>query len=202
MFKTEQEEFWAGDFGDAYAARNASSHLLAANLAFFSRVLERTGPVTSVSELGANVGMNLRALGLLLPGVRRAAVEINANACTALRAEGVDVIQGSFLEQRAPRAELGFVKGVLIHIAPEQLSVAYDSLDAASERWCLVAEYYNPTPVTVPYRGHSDRLFKRDFAGEFLSKHSRWSLVDYGFLYRRDPVFPQDDITWFLMRSK
>jgi len=26
-------------------------------------------------------------------------------------------------------------------------------------------------------------------------------LVDYGFAYRRDPNFPQDDITWFLMEK-
>ena len=27
-------------------------------------------------------------------------------------------------------------------------------------------------------------------------------LIDYGFSYHRDPVFPQDDITWFLMERK
>ena len=25
---------------------------------------------------------------------------------------------------------------------------------------------------------------------------------DYGFAYKRDPKFPQDDITWFLMEKK
>jgi len=25
--------------------------------------------------------------------------------------------------------------------------------------------------------------------------------VDYGFLYKNDPIFPQDDITWFLMKK-
>jgi len=24
-------------------------------------------------------------------------------------------------------------------------------------------------------------------------------LIDYGFAYRHDPNFPQDDITWFLL---
>jgi spore coat polysaccharide biosynthesis protein SpsF len=27
-------------------------------------------------------------------------------------------------------------------------------------------------------------------------------LVDYGFAYHRDPNFPQDDITWFLLEKR
>jgi len=72
-------------------------------------------------------------------------------------------------------------------------------LVASCARYLLVAEYYNPTPIAIPYRGHNDRLFKRDFAGEILERHSKMRLLDYGFAYRRDPCFPQDDISWFLM---
>ncbi|MFM6157881.1 MAG: pseudaminic acid biosynthesis-associated methylase, partial [Sphaerospermopsis kisseleviana] len=67
--------------------------------------------------------------------------------------------------------------------------------------YLLIAEYYNPSPVAIPYRGHADRLFKRDFAGEVLDQHPELRLVDYGFVYRRDPNFPQDDITWFLIEK-
>jgi spore coat polysaccharide biosynthesis protein SpsF len=66
----------------------------------------------------------------------------------------------------------------------------------------LICEYYNPSPVAIPYRGHSDRLFKRDFAGEMLEMFADLKLVDYGFAYHRDPAFPQDDITWFLMEKR
>ena len=72
----------------------------------------------------------------------------------------------------------------------------------SAARWILVCEYYNPAPVAVPYRGHTDRLFKRDFAGEMLEQFADLRLIDYGFAYRRDPAFPQDDITWFLMEKK
>jgi spore coat polysaccharide biosynthesis protein SpsF len=27
-------------------------------------------------------------------------------------------------------------------------------------------------------------------------------LLDYGFAYRRDPDFPQDDINWFLLERR
>ncbi|MDH3208977.1 MAG: hypothetical protein OEL91_01100, partial [Burkholderiaceae bacterium] len=95
-----------------------------------------------------------------------------------------------------------FVKGVLIHINPNMLALTYNKLYEASQRWVLVCEYYNPTPTSIPYRGHTDRLFKRDFAGEMLDTFADLQLVDYGFAYRRDPAFPQDDIAWFLMEKK
>ena len=82
------------------------------------------------------------------------------------------------------------------------LDVVYSKLYAASKRYILVCEYYNPAPVTINYRGHDDRLFKRDFAGELMEKYSDLELVDYGFCYKRDPAFPQDDVTWFLLEKK
>lgn len=100
------------------------------------------------------------------------------------------------------RYDLTFIKGVLIHINPEMLTDVYDKLLSACGRYILVAEYYNPVPVAISYRGHSDRLFKRDFAGEIMDRHPKLQLIDYGFVYRRDPNFPQDDITWFLMEKK
>lgn len=76
-FKTQQEEFWAGQFGTDYISRNKSAQLLASNHAFFSRILGRTHGVESVLEIGANVGMNIRALKNLLPEGDFWGVEIN-----------------------------------------------------------------------------------------------------------------------------
>lgn len=35
MYKTEQEEFWATEFGSEYIKRNQSDQLLASNVCFF-----------------------------------------------------------------------------------------------------------------------------------------------------------------------
>jgi pseudaminic acid biosynthesis-associated methylase len=78
----------------------------------------------------------------------------------------------------------------------------YEKLFAASSKYILIGEYYNPSPVSVTYRGHSDRLFKRDFAGEMLDLYPELRLIDYGFCYKRDRSFPQDDITWFLLEKQ
>lgn len=53
---TEQEDFWAGEFGNSYVERNKYEHYAAANLAFFSKVIARTQRVNKILELGANVG--------------------------------------------------------------------------------------------------------------------------------------------------
>ncbi|WP_133511735.1 pseudaminic acid biosynthesis-associated methylase [Candidatus Thiosymbion oneisti] len=205
MYSTTQEQFWAKTYGDEYTKRNMDSRLIVNNVAFFLRILRRTGPLKSVIELGANIGFCLRALRSLLPDTELSALEINESAADVLESWGevTRVYRQSLLEFEPNRCwDLAFTKGVLIHINPEKLSVAYDKLYASSGKYVLVAEYYNPKPVTIPHQGHTDTLFKRDFAGELLDRFSDLRLIDYGFVYRRDPVFPQDDVSWFLMEKR
>ena len=203
-FRTEQEAFWAGEFGSDYISRNQGDRLLASNLDFFVKALCGARNLGSCIEFGANIGMNLKALKLLYPGLDASGIEINAEAARQL-AEVIpadQVINASILDFKPTRTwDLTLIKGVLIHLNPEVLAEVYDRLVECSGRYLLVAEYYNPSPVAIPYRGHSDRLFKRDFAGEIMERHPVLKLVDYGFAYRRDPNFPQDDITWFLMEK-
>ena len=203
-YKTEQEKFWAEEFGDEYIGRNQGAQLLASNLNFFTKALTNAGKINSCKEFGANIGMNLKALKLLYPHMNMSAVEINAKASEELsKLIGKEnVFTGSIFDSSSTeQADLAMIKGVLIHINPGMLPLVYQKLYEASSKYILIAEYYNPSPIAIPYRGHSDRLFKRDFAGEFLDKFSDVRLVDYGFAYHKDSSFPQDDITWFLLRK-
>ena len=203
-FKTEQEAFWAGDFGTDYIKRNQGNALLASNLDFFANALRRTRNIKSCIEFGANIGMNLKALNLLHPSIDMHAIEINAEAARQLGAimPLAQVYNTSILDFAPIRQwDLTLIKGVLIHINPDMLSKVYEKLVTSTGRYLMVAEYYNPAPVAISYRGHSDRLFKRDFAGEIMDRYPQMKLVDYGFAYHRDPSFPQDDITWFLMEK-
>jgi pseudaminic acid biosynthesis-associated methylase len=147
--------------------------------------------------------MNLKALRLLYPELQVTGVEINHDAADESRKAigSENVVEGSLFEWTGEPSELSFTQGVLIHLNPEMLPTAYERLYAGSSRFILVAEYYSPKPVSVPYRGHNDCLFKCDFAGEMLERYADLSLIDYGFVYRRDPKFPQDDISWFLMKK-
>lgn len=202
-FKTEQEAFWAGTFGDEYVSRNKSAQLLASNTAFFSKIIPKTSRVKSLIEFGANIGMNLHAIRTLLPNVELSAIEINQHAVSELsKFEQISVYPQSILDFTPDRTwDMVLIKGVLIHINPESLKQVYELLYRSSSRYICVAEYYNPSPVEVMYRGHSGRLFKRDFAGELMDGYPDLKLVDYGFAYHRDTYFPQDDITWFLLEK-
>jgi pseudaminic acid biosynthesis-associated methylase len=202
-YVTEQEGFWAGDFGNAYVARNRGAQAVASNLSLFATILARTGRVQSLIEFGANIGLNLQAIKLLLPETELAAVEINSKAVSELRKlANVKVHHQSILDFRPRRRfDLVLIKGVLIHIHPEKLPQVYERLYSSSSRFICLVEYYNPVPVVVSYRGHDNRLFKRDFAGEILKRFPDLQLLDYGFVYHGDPVFPGDDITWFLLEK-
>lgn len=202
-FATEQESFWAGEFGDEYVSRNKSSQLLASNTALFSKIISQTRDVQSIIEFGANIGMNLQAIRSLLPSAELSALEINQHAVLELsKFQDISVHPQSILDFSPVRTwDMVLIKGVLIHINPDNLKQVYDVLYRSCSHYLCIAEYYNPSPVEVMYRGHSGKLFKRDFAGELMDKYSDLELVDYGFSYHRDPHFPQDDITWFLLKK-
>jgi spore coat polysaccharide biosynthesis protein SpsF len=203
-FKTDQEAFWAGKFGDDYIARNAGAALLGSNISFLARMLSQCQQAKSLIEFGANIGMNLRAIRALRPDLELDAIEINEKAVEELRTWGGanQIHHGSVLDFKADRTwDIALIKGVLIHINPDFLPQVYESLFRSSSRYIILVEYYNPTPVEVVYRGHAGKLFKRDFAGELLDKFPSLRLLDYGFVWHRDPVFPQDDPTWFVLEK-
>lgn len=203
-YQTEQELFWAGDFGNEYTQRNQGEELLASNIDFFCKALHRARDVKSCIEFGANMGMNLKALQLIRPKIDAHAIEINKEAAKKLKETISEekIYMESILDFKVEnKFDLVLIKGVLIHIDPGMLPVVYEKLFNSCGRYLLVAEYYNPSPVSVSYRGHSDKLFKRDFAGEMMKEYPQLRLIDYGFVYHKDPNYPQDDITWFLMEK-
>lgn len=199
----EHESFWAGEFGDVYTDRNDDEVWVARNIALFSRALACTHGIRTVLELGANRGFNLRALRQLLPSARMTGVEINAKAVEELRAIDGIVVQHCSLHDYQPTApaDLVVVKGVLIHLDPDTLPRVYQMLCDATGRYLFLCEYYNPRPTVTTYRGHENRLCKRDFAGELMDQHADMKLLDYGFVYSRDRAWPQDNVTWFVLEK-
>ena len=202
-YYNDQEKFWAGVFGDDYTQRNQGESLLASNVALFSKIFSQVAPLQSMIEFGANRGINLHALRVLFPFMETSAVEINQSAVEELAKIGKIKIYHQSIQDFACdyQRDLVLIKGVLIHLSPITLKNAYTTFYRASKRYICIAEYYNPFPTEVSYRGHKDKLFKRDFAGEMLEQFSDLRLINYGFAYHKDPSFPQDDINWFLLEK-
>lgn len=201
---TEQEKFWMQEFGDEYTRRNQGKNSIASNLALFCKIFARVQNINSLIEFGANRGLNIEAIKQLMPALEMAAIEINNVAVEELKKiEGkIEIYHNSILNFNPTTVwDFVLIKGVLIHINPDYLKKVYDTLYQSSSRYICLVEYYNPSPLEVNYRGHQGKLFKRDFAGEMLDQYHNLRLVDYGFVYHRDPHFPQDDLTWFLLEK-
>lgn len=210
MTASAQEAAWKGQFGNDYQKR--SPGCVEWNIAFFEKVFPRSSDpytrswtdIQSILELGAGRGANIKALRRRFPGATATGVELNQAALRALRHEApeVNAIEASVTEWTPETTwDLVLTKGLLIHIPPAALPVVYGLIYRASSRYILIAEYYNPTPVEVEYRGEKGLLFKRDFAGEMLDLYPDLSLWSYGFSYHRDQA-PQDDLTWFLLEKQ
>ncbi|MEB3295256.1 MAG: pseudaminic acid biosynthesis-associated methylase [Synechococcales bacterium] len=198
---TEQETFWAGEFGNAYTDRNQV--IPVQRQPFFAQILSQMEAVQTVCELGANRGHNLAAIAALNPQLQLTGVEINPIAWAALKQVcGESAIQTS-IQDFYPQEPFDwvFTCGVLIHLNPDDLPRVYQKLYQLSNRYILINEYFNPTPVELNYRGNTGKLFKRDFAGEFLAAHGdRVRVVNYGFLWQ--VMHPSwDNTVWTLLEK-
>lgn len=203
-----QADFWRGEFGDSYTNRNvASATEIQARLALWSEILSHTisAPPTSILEVGANLGINLRALRLL-SSARRLAVEPNEKARGLLVKDGIvaaaDARDGlaSAIDFPDGIADLAFTSGVLIHIHPDQLSASLREIHRCAKRWIGCIEYFSDKPQMIPYRGHEDRLFKRDFGELWLEICHDLRVVAYGFAWKR--VTGLDNLTWWLFQKQ
>lgn len=208
MVLNVEEKFWSGSFGNDYIKRNSNKSLLKNNYSLFKKVLEKK-KISSLIELGANIGLNIMAINKIFPKITNYAVEINRNACEELskNVKKCKIYNGSVLDYniyskdfQKKSWDLVVLKTVLIHINPKQLDRTYKILKNCSRKYLLICEYYSPNPVMVKYRGHNNKLFKRDFAGEIMKNYS-FKLDSYGFVYHKDQIAPQDDINWFLLKK-
>ena len=194
--------YWKGHNGIAYAERQSLS--IESRARMFRRIFGaiKTNAPRDIIEFGASVGDNLRAIRQLT-GARLTGVEINRDVCFSHLVHSADEALCGSLQtfETARQWDMAFTRGVLIHVPPKDIEAAYNTLYNAARRYILVAEYYSPKPVEIEYRGQTGLLWKRDFAGDLLERFTDLRLVDYGFVYRRDPQWPQDDINWFLMEK-
>ncbi len=205
---TFQEDLWRGEFGDAYIERNAADAArLAARTASWAEILKclAGAPPSSILEVGANIGLNLRALRRLTAATFFA-VEPNERARGVLVEERVvdadKALDGISTRIALPDAsvDLVFTSGVLIHIHPDQLLPSCREIHRVARRYVVCIEYFSDKPVEIPYRGKTEALFKRDFGGFYLDHFADLTLVDYGFFWSRTTGL--DNLTWWIFEKK
>lgn len=197
-------EAWKGAFGNAYAGRNAADEAsIERRVRMWRRVLRpiEAAPPASCLEVGANIGINLRALKTL-HALEMYALEPNAKARDILVRDRV-VPPDRVLDGTADRIDLAdesvdlvFTSGVLIHVPPEQLAAACGEMYRVARRYLLMIEYFSSEPEEKTYRGEEGLLFKRDFGVFCLDLFPALSPVDYGFFWK--PATGLDNLTWWL----
>ena len=190
MQHTQQEDFWAGDFGREYTDRNSRpldewnefyrgiyGHTkLEMNAAFIGELPREA----RVLEVGCNTGMQL--VGLQAMGFENLyGIELQAYAVEKARAfvRGVNILQGSGFDLpfKDNYFDLVCTNGVLIHIAPEDLPRIMGEMVRCSKRYVMGYEYYAPDTTAINYRGNKGFLWKTDFARVFLENHPELRLV-------------------------
>ena len=189
------EEFWSGEFGDQYLARNRVDWQ--ARIPFWKAAIKETG-ARSVYERGCNAGWNLSAIRRAYPDIVVSCQEINEAALSQSKSVGLDVTDyipvsleidndslvhgpGSviFAEPKVVGvAELVFTAGVLIHIPSDELSKFMQEIIDLSTDYVLAIEYAAFAETEVEYRGHSGKLWKRPYG--MLYQNMGLTLADEG----------------------
>jgi pseudaminic acid biosynthesis-associated methylase len=201
----QSAELWRGNFGDRYSERNDEEYLPAYRL-LWARILLCLGRIPqTVLEVGANTGLNIKALEELSDGrIEFYAVEPNKSARTDLELTGLceRVIDGTAKDIGFGDgiAELAFTSGVLIHVHPNELPESCKEIHRCSSRWIVCIEYFNDTPVTIPYRHNKDALFKRDFGSFWMDNFKDLKCVSYGFIWKLETGL--DSLNWFLFEKQ
>jgi len=207
---TRPLEQWKGTFGDEYTARNSAEVWLtgekrASAVAVWERMLREVWPgLSSIMEIGANIGLNLGILRELLPYTPLYAIEPNYVAWMTLvdRYAGLTAWNEA-VEEWEPKEgtfDLVFTSGVLIHIPPENLLAATDKIVRAAGRYVLCKEYFDVKPTMIPYHGQDNLLFKRDFGSWYLDHYPELHCIDYGFWWSRLEPYC-DNSTWWLFEK-
>lgn len=180
---TNQLQAWTSEFGKSYTDRNPQT-LRALNGLYRKEFGKSATAIfrdpmsflalpaaSSVVEVGCNVGNKLELFFHL--GFRHVTgVEPQWYSLRIGRRNNPSCrfLQGTIfrLPFRASSAELVFTSGVLIHIAPRDLSGAVTEMIRVSRRYVLGFEYYSHRPVRVVYHGRSSLLWKRDFKSMYV----------------------------------
>lgn len=189
--RTQQIEFWSGDFGRDYTDRNTTTDHEAWNKQYVEKYgvsrlnmndefLRDLPKNLRVLEVGCNTGQQLEALRQQgFKNIAGIELQLYAAKHARNRAIGIPVLQGSGFEIpfKAGSFDLVFTSGVLIHIAPDDLSIIMSEIYRCTSRFIWGFEYYADNMTEINYRGNSSVLWKTDHAAMFMRSFPDLTLI-------------------------
>lgn len=193
------EDLWRGSFGSEYTDRNAGA---GDKRARFWRELLSEFPVSSVLEVGCNLGANLRWIQPHVSSGAIVGIDVNDYALRRLKVALPDLRAAAAVARELPfrddAFDLVFTMGVLIHHAPDALPAAMSEIVRCARRYVLCGEYFAESLTEVFYRGQHGALFKQDFGARYQELFPGLRLLKQGRLFEEDGW---DDVTFWLFEK-
>jgi len=166
------DELWTGEFGNEYVSRNANADT--GRVATWKLLLSSLPRLPeSVLEVGANIGLNLEAIGRLID------CELYASEPNDLARE--ELIQSELMPERNvtgdfarklrwpdEHVDLAITCGLLIHIPRDELVQSMKEIYRTSKRYIISGEYFAPHEEMIPYRGKPNALWRRDYGSIWM----------------------------------
>lgn len=157
--------------------------------------------ISKILEVGSNVGHNLVSLSRIkdyqLVGLEPSKYAVlQGRSSTNL----ISILEGNIFDIpfKDGYFDLVFSCGVLIHISIEDLPKAMDEMYRVSNRYLLVVEYFAEKETVIPYHGHNNMLWKRDFKKHFEERFPKMKLLKSGYWDKADGF---DRTHWWLFEK-
>ncbi|MDP4176912.1 MAG: methyltransferase domain-containing protein [Bacillota bacterium] len=186
-----QKKLWLSDFGQEYTERNIlnPNKLNEAYIGNYGvdriemneEFIKNLGLENKkILEVGCNVGNQLRLLQQM--GFNNLyGIELQPYAVQRAKdlTKGINIIQGvaDDIPFKDEYFDLVFTSGVLIHIAPENLSNVMKEIIRCSKKYIWGFEYYLETFMEVEYRGNNNALWKGDYSKEYIKYNPELKLI-------------------------
>jgi len=197
-------ELWQGEFGDAYTRRHSNA---STNPHQRQQLWEWLLSLSceSVLEVGANAGLNLEAIARIRPCEIYACEpnDLARNELLSLELTPSSFITADYADKLSfPNhvAEVSITCGVLIHIPPDKLLQSMREIYRCTKHTIICAEYFAPSEEMIPYRGHDNALWRRDYGSLWLDNFTDLHCTTCAFAWRR--LTGLDNLTiWVLERG-
>ena len=195
-------DLWTGKFGVDYTKRNVLAP--GARNQVWRMLLPQD--CESVLEVGANIGLNLEAISQE-SDCDLFACEPNDFARAELSRLFWDIVpEANLTADTADKlnfpdgvADLVFTCGVLIHIPPEKLLPSMREMHRCARRWIICGEYFAPSEEMIPYRGHDNALWRRDYGSLWLDNFPDLHCTSTLFTWKR--MTGLDNLTWWVFEK-
>jgi pseudaminic acid biosynthesis-associated methylase len=160
-------------------------------------------PISSVLEVGCNIGANLRWICKSVLPHRIVGIDINKSALERLQQAMPEIHVACAPARELPFRDNAFslvsTAGLLIHQPECALPLVMGEIVRCSNRYVLCMEYFAETQTEIPYRGLKGALFKRPYGYLYQEMFPELILLEHGALSRNEGW---DDISFWMFRKQ